>query len=551
MFNSSVLVSGTSELESKSVGIKPRYLVALACLCAVAGLTTIHAAVSALQVIWRTDDLKSMGLVVPFICGALILREWRSLGWRFEGSWWGFALLAATSSAVFLRERMLLVITVDRGWLVQLPPLPVVAILYAASLVLLFGGVRLLRRAWFPVLLMGAVIPVPHIFSLWVDLPLQHASATVARAFAHALGQQLTEDNLRLMFTPDFGMFIAPGCNGIRGAVTLGLAAIVVGYIYRLRWFVYAPAVAGAVLLGYLFNFVRLCLLVIYYEIALPYPWLQVRAKGADYIIGGCLFLAAMFTFIAVVNRLRRDPRDVEPPPPVEEPSARTHTLPVLARVAAILALASLFGVDAVHAYQIEEQRAAARPKLVAFPQQIGEFSLVRTWTDTLLEGTVVYAWGEYAAPQDGKPGSGAHISLGISPVLGAHDTTVCHLDRGEEPAYTSQLQMPTAGGQVAMSLQLYNEGKAQKLEAATVCAGGSCRQYADSGKHLTVVYTAPQNASPLRAETTRPVPVLLKAYLADTSVAPPAATERLAVDVRRFLAASNLPALTQPYSIQ
>jgi exosortase J len=101
------------------------------------------------------------------------------------------------------------------------------------------------------------------------------------------------------------------------------------------------------------------------------------------------------------------------------------------------------------------------------------------------------------------------------------------------------------------MSLQLYNDGKAQKLEAATLCQDGSCRQYADSGKHVTVVYTTPQNPSPLRAETTRPVPVLLKAYLPDTAVSPAAATERLAVDVRRFLAGSNLTAMTQPYSAQ
>ena len=95
------------------------------------------------------------------------------------------------------------------------------------------------------------------------------------------LGQQLTEDKLRLMFTPEFGMFIAPGCNGIRGAVTLGLAAVVVGYMYRFRWFVYAPVVAGAVLLGYLFNFVRLCLLVVYYKIALPYLWMQHTGQNS------------------------------------------------------------------------------------------------------------------------------------------------------------------------------------------------------------------------------------------------------------------------------
>ena len=103
-------------------------------------------------------------------------------------------------------------------------------------------------------------------------------------------------------------MFIAPGCNGIRGAITLGLAAVVVGYLYRFRWYVYAPVVAGAVLLGYLFNFLRLCLLVVYYKIALPYPWLQHHAKIADYVIGGCLFVCALAIFFTVANTLRNDP---------------------------------------------------------------------------------------------------------------------------------------------------------------------------------------------------------------------------------------------------
>ena len=236
---------------------------------------------------------------------------------------------------MFVREETLLIVTINKNWLLQIPPLPLVAVVYAAGLVLLLGGKRLLKAAWFPVLFMWAVIPVPQTFSGMVDLPLQHASATVARAFAHALGQQLTQDKLRLMFTPEFGMFIAPGCNGIRGAITLGLAAIIVGYVYRFRWFVFAPVVAGAVLLGYLFNFLRLCLLVVYYKIALPYPWLQQRAKMGDYIIGACLFVCALAIFFAVAEKLRRDPKDVNPAPPDEEPAEPRRTKPYLLRVAA------------------------------------------------------------------------------------------------------------------------------------------------------------------------------------------------------------------------
>ncbi len=383
---------------SDSKTLEPGAVAALACLAAAAGLLTIFSSVRMLWLIWRTDDLKSMGMVVPFVCAALILREWRRLGWETEGSWWGFAVLAISAALMFLRDQTLFIVTVNKDWLLQIPPLPLVAVVYAAGMVLLFGGTRLLRAAWFPVLLMWAVIPVPQTFSRFIDLPLQHAAASVARAFAHALGQQLTQDKLRLMFTPEFGMFIAPGCNGIRGAITLGLAAIVVAWLYRFRWFVFAPVVAGAVLLGYLFNFLRLCLLVIYYKIALGHNWLQNHARQADLVIGGCLFVLALVIFFAVAERLRRDPADVRTPAPAPAPPIRPAK-PYLARVAAVLALSAIFGVEALHALRAQAAYEATRPTPAGLPQRIGDYTLVRTWTDTTIEGTLVYIWGEYAAP--------------------------------------------------------------------------------------------------------------------------------------------------------
>jgi len=130
-------------------------------------------------------------------------------------------------------------------------------------------------------------------------------SSLIARGFAHALGQKLTPDQLRLMFTPDFSMFIAPGCNGIRGAITMGFIALIAGYLYRFRWYANALVVMGAILLGYIFNLVRLCLLVLYYVAALHYTSLQNKAEGADYLIGGVLFLVATLLLFGVIHRLR------------------------------------------------------------------------------------------------------------------------------------------------------------------------------------------------------------------------------------------------------
>lgn len=503
-----------------------------------------------LWMIWRTDDLKSMGMVVPFVCTALILREWRRLGWETQGTWWGFAVLAVSAALMFLRDQTLFIVTVNKDWLLQIPPLPLVAVVYTAGMVLLFGGPRLLRAAWFPVLLMWAVIPVPQTFSRFVDLPLQHAAASVARAFAHALGQQLTQDKLRLMFTPEFGMFIAPGCNGIRGAITLGLAAIVVAYLYRFRWFVFVPVVVGAVLLGYIFNFLRLCLLVIYYKIALPYPWLQNHARQADLVIGGSLFVLALIIFFAVAERLRRDPEDIRPEPAAPQHTARPAK-PYLARIAAVLALSAIFGAEAVHSLRAESAYEATRPTPAGLPQRIGSYTLVRTWTDTTIEGALVYLWGEYAAPSGPDATPSPHIDLGIAPQLAVHDAEVCHIARGEDPTWHGQIATSSLGGEIDLTAAAYNNGVAQRLEASTVCDAGACRQYSQTTQHVTLVYARPHRELPMQADPTRPVPVLLKAESLDV-VSPTAVVEpRLADALKAFLAQANLVQITAPYAVR
>jgi exosortase J len=517
-------------------------------------LLTVWKSAQSLFDIWTHDDLKSMGMVVPLVSYLLILRAWRSLGWETEdsrgsnGAWWGFAVLAVSAALMFLRDQMLLIVTVNRDWLLQLPPLPLVAVIYAAGMVLLFGGVRLLKAAWFPVLFMWAVIPVPETFSRRVDLPLQHASATVARAWAHALGQPLTQDKLRLMFTPEFGMFIAPGCNGIRGAITLGLAAIVVSYLYRFRWFVYAPVVAGAVLLGYLFNFLRLCLLVVYYKIALPYPWLQHHAKIADYLIGGCLFLCALAVFFTVAEKLRNDPKDVLPEPAQEPVQKFRRARPLLVRVGAVLAMAAIFGVDVVHERTVDAAAAnASRQAMPKLPQRIGDFTLVRTWDETQF-GVMVYTWGEYAAPAEADGTAVGHVMFGVSP-QSVHDAEVCHIARGDDPTWHGQMAAATAAGEAELTVAAYNDGATQKIEASTVCDNGACRQYSQTSQHVTLIYARPHRGVPLQSDTTRPIPVMLKVESLDTMTPVSVMEPQLAATLMLFLKGADLPALTAPYS--
>jgi exosortase J len=428
-----------------------------------------------------------------------------------------------------------------------LPPPSLVLLAYALGVVLLFGGTRLFRAALLPILLLWFVNPVPRVFSRLVDLPLQTVSAHMARAFAVQLGQHLTADNLRLMFTPEFGMFIAPGCNGIRGSVTMGFIALIAGYLYRFRWYANALVVIGAILLGYIFNLVRLCLLVLYYVAALHLTSLQNKAEGADYLIGGVLFLVATLLLFGVIHRLRdaqtpdasRGATGADPMETHKEPRRIRYAQLAAMAAVALIACAGRARASAIDA-NLEIPDAAAQ----VFPARLGNYTLTRTWNETIFSGAVIYNWGQYV-PANG----GTNIAVGVSPVL-LHDPLICHIVRGDSPIWQGPLTFTDASaGTISYSSALYSDGVTQYLEASTQCSGASCGEYATRRTHFGFVFSRPDPGSLLDGDPTRPVAVLVRAETMDTSMSPDVARRKLAVDLQAFLASVRLEDLTRPYS--
>lgn len=538
---------------ARGVAISPQSAAACVAALAILGVATIWSSGVILWAMWTTDALKSIGMVIPVVSFLLILRAWRSLGWEMQGSWWGFVLLLATAIVVKLREQSIMVLVLSPEWNLYIPPPSLVVFAYGIGLVLFFGGRRLVRASLFPLILLLFVNPIPHLFNVYVDLPLQRASAHIARGFAMALGQPLSPDKLRLMFTPEFGMFIAPGCNGIRGAVTMGLIALVAGYLYRFRWRAHALVVLGAVLLGYVFNFVRLCVLVLYYLLALKIPWLQDQAENADYLIGAGLFFIAVYLLYALIQRLgtrdAADPSQIEagvlklpvisPPAPVVDPSfyLRAAALSVLVAVALVGVLAELTAPGPSAELRADETA------LGQFPDKVGSYTLARRWNETLLTGALLFHWAEYA-----PEGGGTHIDIGVSPVLGSHDTLVCHSARGEDPIWHGQQGFSTGDGATNFSASFFNDGATQYLEATTLCNGTSCGEYSTTPGRIGIVYSRPHPESLLSQNAERPIPILLKAETIDTTLPADVARRQLSSDLTLFLGGVSLNSLTRPY---
>ena len=537
--------SGVLPATEKPAIFLPRMAAAVAFLLAAAGLLSIWPVLASLRDMWLHDDLKSIGMVIPFVSAILILRVWRSLGWEMRGTWWGFALLLLTVGVVRWRDHAILVFVAAPQWYVYLPPHSVVVVAYGSAMVLLFGGTRLFRAALFPILLLLLVNPVPHIFNVLIDLPLQYASAHVARSFAIALGQPLTPDQLKLMFTPEFGMFIAPGCNGIRGAVTMGLIALVAGYLYRFRTLAHAGFVAAAILLGYVFNFVRLCLLVLYYILALHVPRLQNHGEMADYYIGAALFLAGTLLLVEAMRRLRQVPSLTLQPMVAEAPEFAPASL--YPRMLAMAAFVIVAAVPVAWGQLFPRPNPAmAHAAGAAFPARVGSYTLTRSWADTLPSGIVIYQWGEYASDAGGP-----HVSIGVSPALGAHDASICHSARGEDPLWHGELTLPVAvSGPVPFESSFFNDGATQYLEASTVCSGSQCGQFTSNLPRFGFVYSKTDARSVLTGGSDRPIPVLVRVETLDTTAAPAVVREELTATLRRFVARVDLDAFTGPYRL-
>ena len=80
------------------------------------------------------------------------------------------------------------------------------------------------------------------------------------------------------------------------------------------------------------------------------------------------------------------------------------------------------------------------------------------------------------------------------------------------------------------------------------MCTGKSCGEFSSDRKHFGFVYSKPDPQALLTQDPQRPIPILLKAETADTSMPSDYAREQLTEAMKRFLASANFDTLTQPY---
>jgi exosortase J len=361
------------------------------------------------------------------------------------------------------------------------------------------------------------------------------------------------------MFSPDFGMFIAPGCDGIRGAVTLGYLALVLGYLKRVSLRRWAAYVVGGVLLGYFFNFIRLCVLVVYYRVALGHPTLEGVAKQADYAIGSCLFLIAILIFIWLAGLKQGEEASADfsrpsegPGPSRDEPAQLSRNLFIsLAAFAVVLLAVLALPSSALRARQSGPDSALSSPaSLARFPKRIGQFALTRTWYEQSGGQTLVES-GAYSQ-------SGADeiiLAIWVAPFVYYHDANSCWLARGLKPELVTSLPFVTAQGKsVDLSTGFYNDGVTDSIVVSVVCTPGSCSQSQQvASKGPFSFFVLKPQIGDLTGGAAHPVPIMIRIDRVQSDQPHSDASKNdtqsaLTAEVQKFLAGLDPMSLSQAF---
>jgi exosortase J len=234
-----------------------------------------------------------------------------------------------------------------------------------------------------------------------------------------------------------------------------------------------------------------------------------------------------------------------------------------LYRFAGFALLIAVGSANYVHALaEAREHPAVATDPhaLGRFPQRVGQFKLQREWNEYMVAGgPLIFYWADYvydgpgesgvtAASGDGRQSGPAVVSVGISPVLGAHDTLLCHAARGEDWLWHGPLELPTSAGMTDFSGSFFNDGATQYMEATTLCNGDVCGQVSSTRTHFGFVYSRPDLKTVLSPNPARTIPVLLRSETLNTSMAPDAARVELIANLKSFLSGADLSVFTQPY---
>lgn len=102
------------------------------------------------------------------------------------------------------------------------------------GMVLCLGGTTVVRRLWFPLLLLPFMIPLPAIIYNQITFPLQLLASQVAEVLLTLVGIPVLREG-NVLEVPSQRLSVVEACSGIRSLLSLSFLSLVYGWFFEQR----------------------------------------------------------------------------------------------------------------------------------------------------------------------------------------------------------------------------------------------------------------------------------------------------------------------------
>ncbi len=190
---------------------------------------------------WINDEDVSHGFFVPLV--ALFIawqRREKILALEAKPAWWGLAIMAWGAAQAYLGMLSAELFLQRTSFLVTL-----------VGLLIVIGGVALVRALAFPLLLLPFMIPLPAVIYNQITFPLQLLASQVAEFVLGLFGIPVLRDG-NILELASQKLSVAEACSGIRSLLSLTFLSLVYAYFFDkrvwMRWVLLALTVPIAIL---------------------------------------------------------------------------------------------------------------------------------------------------------------------------------------------------------------------------------------------------------------------------------------------------------------
>jgi len=236
---------------------------------------------------WMTDEDVGHGFFVPAVAAYIAWqRKDEILQTKLEPAWWG-ALIVLLGAAQGYLGTLGAELFLQRTALLE----------SLVGILLMIGGIPLVRVLLFPLCLLPFMIPIPTVIYNRITFPLQLFASQVAETALTLLGRPVLRDGNVLELASQ-KLSVVEACSGIRSLLSLSFLSLIYAYFFDSRVWMRWALLIGTIPIAVFANAGRVTITGILSEIDVE------LARGVFHSVEGWVIFAIALVLLVILHRI-------------------------------------------------------------------------------------------------------------------------------------------------------------------------------------------------------------------------------------------------------